>query len=453
MKSYVTTALLTSVIVIVIVIVTVGWFEFDPYNIQTKNWFLSKQVIEPFNRQFFFQPKPTKFFGLTKSQLHGNETEVIDIIKAVIPFKINTVLIERDIDRYHLLNQNRIHFVLSYSNELHYLLNSYKQLPVIPMTPSSSPSPSSFPSPSPFLSPSLPFVGRSDISQIRFVCTLFDIPVNILTTSLNLVEIEDLRGTGLTVNVGPKYSNEYFVAMTLFNEYHLVIDQDVILTYYDHQQLLEHYGNDVYVAFLTKTHPDLTISLLSKRKISKLIEILYYNDGNIYHVTLNEKPFYQRHPYFSKHIISKETLKQYYPYLVLNDHVTRRVSPSELVSNNRNNHGYMSKYQSYRSYYINTLSLKYYLLSNQQTPDQIVYQMLYFMKLNTNEFNRKEFIEPKINTSTLADYTLSMPLHPGAKEFYYHTGLITNISNPQCIMINGRCDQQQLELHHLVPTI
>ena len=71
------------------------------------------------------------------------------------------------------------------------------------------------------------------------------------------------------------------------------------------------------------------------------------------------------------------------------------------------------------------------------------------MKLNMNEINQKEFIEPKLNTSSLTDFTLSMPVHQGASEFYYSAGLYTNIKNPNCPLINGRCDEKQLREHHI----
>lgn len=364
------------------------------------------QIVEPFTRQFFTEIKPTHFIGIDQSQLFGNEFDLIEIISKMIPFNMNTLLIEQGMDRYKHLNNNHIQFILSRSNEIYNLLHKVPSV-----------------------------LTDTNIPNIRFVCTLFDVPLNILSTNMEINEVGDLKNSQLTVNIGPKNSIDYSIAMDLILQYNLTINKDIYLTYYDVNALLKHYGQDVQIAFITRTHPDRSVTALINHKLTKFVDILKYNDGNIYNLTLDEGIFYKTFPYFAKNIIEKGIIKNYYPNLVLN----------ESVFNNKPNR----PIESYRTRFINTVSVKYYLLSNTYTPNQAVYQLLYNMKLNMNEINQKEFVEPKLNTTSLTDFTMSLPIHQGASEFYYDTGLYTNISKQSCLMINGRCDEKQLSEHHL----
>jgi hypothetical protein len=156
------------------------------------------QVIEPFTRQFFSGIKPTHFIGIDQSQLFGNEFDLIEIISKMIPFNMNTLLIEQSMERYVHLNNNRIQFILSRSNELHNLLHKLT-----------------------------PIFANTNISNLRFVCTMFDVPVNILSTNMDINEFGDLKESRLTVNVGPKNSNDYFIAMDLILQYKLIINKDI----------------------------------------------------------------------------------------------------------------------------------------------------------------------------------------------------------------------------------
>lgn len=350
-------------------------------------------INEHFTQRFFTSIKPTHYIGIDQSQVSGNERVVIDCINQMLPFNMESLVIDNEMDQYIHLNNNKIQFILSRSNEIYNLL--YKMTPKF---------------------------ANINIDNIRFVSTLFDIPLNILTTNMNINEFGDLKNSKLTVNVGPKYSIEYFVAIDLILQYQLIINQDICITYYDTNTLLDHYGLDVHVVLIIRTHPDKTILSLINHKLTKLIEIQKYNDGNIYQLSLREEPFYNSYPYFDKHIIDTSVMKEYYNNLAINQKIKQ---------------------------FINTISLKYYLLSNIQTPQASIYQLLHNIKLNIYKLNKYEFVNPKINISRLGDFTMSLPIHPGASQFYYNSGLYTNIHNPNCIMINGRCNEQLLNEHHM----
>ena len=132
----------------------------------------------------------------------------------------------------------------------------------------------------------------------------------------------------------------------------------------------------------------------------------------------------------------KENLQGYYPNLVINIEVHDSTTS-----------------KTYQNRFINTIKLKYYLLSNAQTDRSVISQLLYNMKLNTNELNRLPFIDAAISTYSLPNFTLPLETHQGASDFYQATGLYTDLSNPACVMINGRCDMRQLTEHHLGGTV
>jgi TRAP-type uncharacterized transport system substrate-binding protein len=362
-------------------------------------------VIEPFTRQFFNQIVPTHFIGIDQSQMFGNEFEFIETLAGLLPFHLDKLLIENSMDRYQYLNDGKIQLVMSRSNEIYNLIHK-----------------------------TTPTFSKYNLDNIRFVCTLYGSTINILTTAMGIGDFADLKGTGLTVNVGPKDSCEYFIAMDLILEYQMTLGKDIVLTYYDTREILDHYGKDVQVAILTRSHPDRTILNLTNLKLSRIIDLSRVNNGNLYHMTLDEEPFYKEYPYYYKEIIMKEKLADYYPNLVLNWDSFK--------------HGVWD-YDSYRSRFVNTINVRYYLLSNTKTSTDTILRLLYNMKLNMNQLNKHEFVNEALNTASLNDFTMSLEVHKGAYDFYNRTGLYTQIDNPSCVLINGKCDERQLREHHL----
>lgn len=382
------------VIIIILCICLYLWY-IDTFNLK-----------ELFTTQFFNKIIPTYHFGIDNLQLSGNDFDFIKMISRFVPYNINTVLVNDSINRYNLLNNNQIHMILSRSHELYGIL--YK---------------------------STPSLEKIKTNNIRFVCALYDIPVNILTTDLDFNDFGDLKNSGVNVNIGPINSSEYLFALDIIYEYQLQVGIDIHLTYYNTEQLYEHYGNDVQVAFITCTHPDHVFSDLSRLKLSRIIEINKFNNGNIYQLSLDEQPFFKAHPYYRKNIIEKQRLRDYYPNLVVNE---------QIFVNNKN-----KPIDSYHSQFISCLTLTYYLLCNVNIPPIIISQLLFNLKLNMNHVNDFEFIENKLNTSSFTDFTLNLPIHQGASDFYYSSGLYTKMSNQSCLLINGKCDNKQLYLHHL----
>jgi len=364
-------------------------------------------IVEPFTRKFFTQIKKTHFIGIDQSQLLGNEFEMIETVKKMVPFNINTLLVQNSPDRYQLLNDNKMQLILARSIELYMLL--YKMSPQVEYT---------------------------KLNNIRFVCALNSIPINILTTDMNTFEFGELKGSGLTVNVGPRGSSDFLIAADLLMQYKLIDGKDIHLSYYDAVDVVKHYGKDVQVVILARSHPDQTVLALVNTKFTKFIEILRYNNGNIYHMSFAEEKFYKEHPYYTKTIIEKETLHNYYTNLVLQEQIF--ISHKHLPVT------------EYKSRFINTINLKYYMLSNVMTPRSSIYQLLMRMKLNLNLINELPFIGEALNSASLSDFTLPMDVHSGASDFYQSSGLYTNIPDPQCLMIDGRCNPKLLREHHLV---
>jgi TRAP-type uncharacterized transport system substrate-binding protein len=358
--------------------------------------------IEMFTRDFFTEIKPTYFMGVDRSQLFVNERDLIQTIGHMIPFDINLLLINNSHDRYRDLNDNHVQFILSRSNELYrFMKQSFMK-----------------------------------VNNIRFVCSLFDVPISVLSSNIYINELNDLKNSKLTINVGPKNSNDCMIAIEILSHYRLIEHTDIFLSYYDYSELLEHYGRDVDLIFLTRTHPDMLINTLTNHKLTRLIDISKYNDGYIYNISSNEREFYVKCPYFSKHIINKKRLIRYYSHLAMNKN-------KYLFTYNRN-------VDNYQSNFINTMSVKYYLLSNVQTPIGSIYQLLYNIKMNLHKINQKPYIDPKIATRDFANFQFKIDTHMGASNFFHDMGIYSYISNYNCLLINGRCNETKLKKHHLL---
>jgi TRAP-type uncharacterized transport system substrate-binding protein len=398
--------------ILIILICAVSSHELFKQEILSKS--VNNTIVEGFTRKFFQKVMPTYFIGLDYTQLLGNAFFLMKTLDKMIPFNINTTLVKDSIERFELLNNNKIQFILARAHVLHHVL--YKTMP-----------------------------GLANISldNIRFVASLYRLPINVLANSMAITEFGKLKNSKLFVNVGAKYSGDYFAALDLFLAYNIVVDEDVYLTYYELDELVEHYKTDVNVVVYAASHPDPLVVKLTEAKLTRFVEIRRFNDGNIYHISLDEAPFYRDHPYYLKTILMKQTfgdgwqgtLSNYYPNLVLYGQQFDPYIEQPLVV--------------YDSLFVNTIGVRYYLFSNTKTDVLSVSQLLYNMKLNMDEINKFEFIDDKIDSTSMADYTLPLPVHDGAREFYFRSGLFTNLSSKECLMIDGKCTQRQLYEHHL----
>ncbi len=370
--------------------------------------YANRSIQEGFTRKFFNQIIPTYFFGLNQIELMGNTYEVIKLIRPMIPYNLDTLVINQSIEAYTNLNQNKIQFMMAPTHVLHNII--YKTQPKL---------------------------ANLEIPNLRVVASMYRLPINILTSDLKINEFGDLKGSGISVNVGQRYSGDYFIAQDLLLAYNLVVGRDVKLTYYEYPEILKHYGQDVGVVIYTCTHPDIMISQLTNQQTSRIVQINKYNNGDIFGISLDETQFYKDHSYYHKTVLEKEFLHNYYPNLVLDAREFNPDVEQPLVTNNL-------------SRYLNTIGIHYYLLSNRQTPNSIIGQFLYNLKINIDEINKLPFIDEKIDSVSMVNFVLPMPVHEGARDFYFRSGLYTYIDNPACVMLDGKCTMEQLYDHRML---
>ena len=375
---------------------------------QTKVNVVTPQITkEGFSRKFFSNITPTYFVGMDFTQMTGNAFLMVNLVKKMIPYDIDTVMIKDSIDRYQYLNENRVQFIMSRAHTLHNVI--YKTMPGL---------------------------ANISITNVRYVMSLYRISLNILTCSLRIGELGDLIGSGLCVSIGPKYSSDYFFALDLFIIYGITVGKDIIVKNYDVVEAFGHYGVDLDVVFISVSHPDANVGKFIEKKLSRFVEIKKYNDGNIYQISLNEAPFYKEHPYYLKTVLDKRTIQGYYPNLVLNQQDFDPDTEVAVVVG--------------QSLFINTISTRYNILSNTKTPDKAVQQLIYNMKLNLAEINKLEFINEKLDAISMAEFNYPIQTHSGAHEYYFRSGLYTNISNKNCVYIDGKCSEDLLYDYHMV---
>ena len=189
------------------------------------------------------------------------------------------------------------------------------------------------------------------------------------------------------------------------------------------------------MAVLSVSHPDQNIANLSTQKLSRFVEINRFNDGNIYHINLDEEFFYKEHPYYIKTLLIKDKLSSYYPNLVLYDQTFDQDIDKQL--------------KVVGGLYINTIGVRFYLMSNSFADPVLIGQLLYNMKLNMNLINQLEFVDDQLDSASLTDFTLPIQTHQGAHEFFTKSGLYTTVKERTCLLIDGKCDYGQLQDHHL----
>lgn len=375
--------------------------------------YIQSQSVEPFTRKFFNQIQPTVLFALDPTQLYSNDRQFITLVKSFIDFPIQTRVGESMLDCYNLLNNNKVQLLLSQTNSLNLISNK-----IIENSP--------------------------DISNVRFICTLFEVPVSIITSNPLWSQLDDLKGSQATVNVGRKYSGTYFLFLDLCTYYNLVIGQDIYLSYLDTPELLTAYANNqsktqIQVAVLINTHPDSTIAKLCELKKSKFLELKKINNGEL-NISFTEQPFYKTFPYYNKRSIFKQTLKSYYNDLFTDKREFNQSSTQtpQIVGQSVD-----------QNPFIDTISIKYYLLGNKFTNPDLIEQILFQMKLNLNQINQLNFIDPHIDNATFPDFTLNIPIQSGASRFYYKTGQYTQLSNPNCQLLDSKCTNEDLYRHKL----
>lgn len=365
-------------------------------------------ITEGFSRRFFHQQTKYYFTGLDYPQLFGNEYYFMNLIDKIVPtYNIVSQLVDDSIMRYDLCAKNQIQFMIARGHTLHNVI--YKMMPGI---------------------------ADFNLDSLRFVTTLYRIPITILTFCTDINEFGKLKGSKLRVNIGPKYTSDYFVSLELLLAYDLTLDVDIIPKYYELYDLENQYGVDVDVIVMSLSHPNRYTDKFVKKKLSRIVEIRRFNDGNIYNINLDEQSFYREYPYYFKALLEKENLNKYYPDLILYEGNFNKYLEKPLVT--------------FNSLYVNTISVRNYLLTNSQTDPALIAELLLKMKYNLDEINRLEFIQDHIDSTSMGDWTLPVRVHDGAHAFFARSGLFTNIDNPKCIEIDGKCTYELLRKHHLL---
>lgn len=362
-------------------------------------------IIEGFERKFFYYRPKVYFAGVTRTD--DNNFTMAKTLNKYADFNLNTMVIPGTIKKFTMLNENKLQLIMSESNTLYHLMFKIGEE-----------------------------LRNVNTDNVRFVASLHKAPVNVLTHILDMYEFRNLKGSGLTVNIGTKYSTNYFTAKNLFLHYQLIVGKDIFVTNYSPSEVLSHYGNDVDVVIYTASHPDPLVYSLTEKKLTRFVNLNKINNGNIYHFSLDEQPFYQDNNYYIKDVIDKNRIFQMYPNTALFD----------MFYNEYINTLSDARYNSF----VNTISVKYNLLSNNKTDNKLITKFLYKLAKNIGKINQLEFIVDKINPIDLGDFTLPIHVHEGARDYYERIGTFTNLPNKPCVMIDGRCSEALLYKHQLL---
>lgn len=365
------------------------------------------RVLEGFTKNFFAYHENTYFMGISRSQMAHNQYTLIQTLIQLSPFRTETKLIVDNLDRYNQLNNNNIQLIMSHTNTIFGLL--YQKSPV-----------------------------KTD--NLRFVATLNDVPVNIITHYINIHDFGDLKKLPFKprINVGAPHSSDYFSAIDILLKYGIDINNDIIITNYVGNEIYDHYGVDIDIIVHIANHPDHLISHLTNKKLSKFVNLNRLNNGNIYEISLEEQSFYANHNYYFKYGIQKNLLSKYYPHSVTYDlqydEQSHSIIDSHLIES------------------VNTISVKNNLISNSKVNPSYIEQFLYNIYLNLNQINSFPFIESKLSPTSQNDFLLPVPVHDGARNFYLRLGIYKHTDDRACALIDGRCSPEKLKTHHLTGT-
>jgi TRAP-type uncharacterized transport system substrate-binding protein len=373
----------------------------------------NREHREHFTRRFFRPPIPTVKIHLMDSTKNSSERQLTQLLSQMVPYNLIISDNQNVASGLSQLNSNSIQFQLIPSHMLMGMLQkTMSSLAEIPH------------------------------QNLRSVASLYSLPVTFLTSSTVMSEFGDLRGSKLRINVGPKGSPEHTILMDLLIEYQLSIGDDVVLSHIayndnDTDNLVRYFEdessttNGIDVVMMIVSHPNAILNRLSNLRPTRLISLDKLGVNSTFF-----KPKGQLIPMYQSISYDKRDLAEYYPNLNLDE---RKLG------------GFPEPVVGAQSQFISTIGIQMYLISNRLVSTQSVAQLLYNLKYNLDEVNRLRFIDPKMTSATLADLTLPIPLHLGTQSMLRKSGLITNISNPACPLINGKCTLAELSRHKLLP--
>ena len=263
-------------------------------------------------------------------------------------------------------------------------------------------------------------LSNSNVENIRYVCSLYDANVLILSDDRNtqLFDFSDLEGSSLSVHIGPKGSLSNVMARRVMDLCGISVERmNVVETSYD--SLLEDYGKSVRVVFLVSVMNNELLLKLTDSISSHFITLNKLNNGNLYSKTAAEIQIYKENPYLHKTLLDYNDFSKMYPKLArLNE----------------------------RQHYIPSIKTRYVLFAHNGLEEDIGYFVL--KTISKNLHNLSSFMP----SSTLLDISFSLlplELEKGARKFYKEENLIvTNEENSDCVYyINGaKCPENKLEL-------
>lgn len=422
---------------------------------------VGNSINEPFTRKFFQQK--AKNYTLALENIKSNNYDFSIKLSKYTPFIMEIIQIVNNKEKYESLNNNDIQFIFSDTNTVYRMFNEGLSQKTIRerIQKRTGTTDTTVYNPSVIKYP-----------NIRFVCAFYDTYITAVTFSLQTFEFQHLKESYLRVNIGEKNTNIYFTSLILLEYYGLRIIKDgvspeeakkkdlgdIYISYYSNADLIDHYGSAipgftsmlnaediddksplepdsippyVDVALLMTTHPDETVYKLTNKRLSRFMNFSRLNNGDITTITTDEIPFYNEYPFYHKAQISKTLMLNYYPKVDMFDFV------------------YLDGYKTYDSdrlnLFVNTIALKYNLLSNDKTDPTLITSMLIDFSNHLPYLNKGDYIWDKLTTNDMDNYTLDVPqVHNGARNFFYKAGLYTTIDNENCRYIDGKCTLDKL---------
>lgn len=263
-------------------------------------------------------------------------------------------------------------------------------------------------------------LSNANVENLRYVCSLYDANVLILSDNRNtrLFDFSDLEGSSLAVHIGPKGSLSNVMARRVMELCGIMVERmNIVETSYD--ALLEDYGKSIRVVFLVSVMNNDLVLKLTNAVSSHFITLNKLNNGNLYSKTAAEIQIYKENPYLHKTLLDYSDFSKMYPKLArLNE----------------------------RQNYIPSIKTRYVLFAHSGLEEEIGYFVL--KTISENLHNLRSFMP----SSTLLDISFSLlplEMEKGARKLYKEENLIvTSVQNPDCIYyVNGaKCPENKLEL-------
>lgn len=306
--------------------------------------------------QDFFKFRNYKYLLGCSTYITQNDKEFIYRLFSYLPTIVNINVVQNNINaenRLSLLDSNELQLMIIESNTIYNIQNNeqYKAL-----------------------------------DNIKYIMTMYDIPFNMITTQLQLYDINDIRNskTYIRINVGEKNSPEYLTYLNLADYYNLSTNTNIILSYYNNDEAYDRYGTDIDIILHYGTHPDDFIHKLTSKIESRMIKLSSISDGNSYVHTIKEQQFYNQYPCYNECVLYKYMLTQYYPFLYIHD--------TPLEDN------------------INTISINYYILANKKVSDTIIQKWISTIKHNLPNINDFEWMHYKLLMNDLLSFRMPLSI-------------------------------------------